>query len=206
MICRAACSRQEFLELANASRNCRTTIALACCDQQQLLEPGTPARHTWIRAFADEALAEEGATALDECPPVESGVWETLLVPVCNPTEEETLGIPIKPGKPVYDPEPYLMLIEGAVSDEEAIGRYRNIIMPLIKRLGGRYLAYASGDGVVVRHGTWNEPFIALSCWPGEHAANQFWMGSEYQSKAIPARTGAGVFGVSLMRGRILEA
>ena len=201
MICRAVCSRREFLQLANSAPFHGTTLTLTCCDDQLLLEPGTQARHCWVRAFPAPDSAELAARALDGSDLVRKQQLQTLLVPAVDAATGDALGIPVTQAGDAGELESQLMLIEGSVTDEAAIEQYRQIIMPLIGGLGGRYLAYAGVDQVLVRHGEWDELFLALSHWSGERSAKQFWQGTRYQGDAIPARTGAGRFGVALMPG-----
>jgi ketosteroid isomerase-like protein len=54
---------------------------------------------------------------------------------------------------------------------------------------------------VEVLSGTWERGFLALSRWPGAHAARAFWLGAPYQGEAIPERAGAGAFDVVALAG-----
>lgn len=200
MICRAKGSRDRFLELASQPTPYGTTLAISCCDEQAFLEPGTPANHVWIRAFVDQEFVEAAFTELDRSELAQSGQLQTLVAPAISVADGLTLEVPVTTQNAYCLREPELMVIDGSVSDETAIASYRDIIMPLLGDAGAHYLVYCGADAVSVRHGEWSEQFLAVSRWPGERAARQFWQGREYQSEAIPTRTGAGSFGVTLFR------
>lgn len=98
---------------------------------------------------------------------------------------------------------PALMLIDGSVTEEEPIDRYRDIIMPMLKERGAYYLVYTLSDDVTILSGEWREQFLALSRWPSRHLALGFWLSDQYQEKAIPCRKDAGHFGVHLFDGKL---
>ncbi|MBT8447875.1 MAG: DUF1330 domain-containing protein, partial [Gammaproteobacteria bacterium] len=51
---------------------------------------------------------------------------------------------------------------------------------------------------VTVLAGNWGEHALIVSAWPAPENARDFWYCDAYQNEAIPARTGAGRFTVSL--------
>lgn len=96
---------------------------------------------------------------------------------------------------------PAYMLVQGSVSGLEAIQKYVEIIMPMLRERRGYYVVYAEAPDVTVLHGQWNEQAFIVSRWPTIDAARDFWWCERYQDSAIPIRTGHGAFTVLLMPG-----
>jgi len=93
------------------------------------------------------------------------------------------------------------MLIEGTGTNEEAMDRYRDIILPMLRERGAYYPVFEFGGGVRALHGSFAWAFIAISRWPDLARARDFWFCDRYQTVAIPTRTGAGAFEVQVTEG-----
>lgn len=102
---------------------------------------------------------------------------------------------------PQVSTPPAYMLVQGSVSGLEAIQKYVEIIMPMLRERRGYYVVYAEAPDVTVLHGEWNEQAFIVSRWPTIEAARDFWWCERYQDTAIPIRTGHGAFTVLLMPG-----
>jgi uncharacterized protein (DUF1330 family) len=106
-----------------------------------------------------------------------------------------TVAAPRLPTPPAY------MLVQGSVTELEAIQQYVGIIMPMLRERLGYYVVYAETPDVDVLHGRWVEQVFIVSRWPTLEAARDFWWCERYQDTAIPVRTGHGDFTVLLVPG-----
>lgn len=130
--------------------------AQAPADRTQALEPGTPAMATLIASLPSaEALRT---------------VWREAGEPAGN-----GMLVLSVPGLP-----PAHMVIEGTAYDEEAIGRYRDVILPMMRERGSYYTVFELGGNVEVLAGEWDEAIFAISRWPTIAAARDFWYSERY--------------------------
>lgn len=168
------------------------------------LEPGSVPLNTYIVKFqsieaAKAAWAEMDAACLSEPePPL---VLAAKAIPVEGlppemdfvPTHKNVDATPSQP--------PTLMLIEGSASDQGAMDKYRDIILPMLSERGGYYTCFQIGGDIEVLSGQWDEGIFAISRWPDEHLAKDFWLSSRYQNDAIPIRINIGSFQVVVLEG-----
>ena len=93
------------------------------------------------------------------------------------------------------------MLIEGTGHDEERLDRYRDIILPMLRERGAYYVLFSLGGTTRVLSGEWDEAVLAISRWPSQARAEEFWYSDRYQKVAIPVRTGVSRFDVQIVNG-----
>jgi uncharacterized protein (DUF1330 family) len=93
------------------------------------------------------------------------------------------------------------MVIEGTGHDQERMDRYRDMILPMMRTRGAYYIAFELGGSVRVLAGSWSEGIFAISRWPSQAHAEDFWYCEQYQTQAIPIRTGIGQFDVQIIEG-----
>jgi uncharacterized protein (DUF1330 family) len=93
------------------------------------------------------------------------------------------------------------MVIEGTGTDQDRMDRYRDMILPMMRERGAYYIAFELGGNVRVLAGEWNEGIFAISRWPSQAHAEDFWYCDQYQQQAIPIRTGVGKFDVQIIEG-----
>jgi uncharacterized protein (DUF1330 family) len=97
---------------------------------------------------------------------------------------------------------PTYMTIQGSVSDQTRIAGYRDVILPMMKQLGAYYIVFVIEEGAVrVLRGTWKEQIFAISAWPTQAAAHDFWCSDRYQTVAVPIRAPISTFHVHLLQG-----
>jgi uncharacterized protein (DUF1330 family) len=204
LLVRSAASQRRFGEFCRAASTTAGDVLAAQPSQRlRCLEAGSRVRHCWIARYPDAEAARAAFALLDTAVLSVPDAPEVLLAPgVPAAASPETAHLPPRPdGYGAEAQPPELMLIEGDATDAEAMGRYRDIIMPLLESLGGYYHVYTPGHAVEVLSGHWERGFLALSRWPGAHAADAFWLGGTYQGAAIPERVGAGRFDVVAFTG-----
>lgn len=93
------------------------------------------------------------------------------------------------------------MLIEGTGHDEERLNRYRDIILPMLRERGAYYVLFSLGGTTRVLSGAWDEAVLAISRWPSQARAEEFWYSDRYQKVAVPIRTGVSRFDVQIVNG-----
>jgi uncharacterized protein (DUF1330 family) len=93
------------------------------------------------------------------------------------------------------------MVIEGTGTDQERMDRYRDRILPMMRERGAYYVAFELGGNVIVLKGDWDEGIFAISRWPSQALAEDFWYCDAYQNECIPIRTGVGRFDVQIVEG-----
>ena len=171
----------------------------------EILENGSPPAGVFIAAWNDAA----GRMAFWE--DAGRAAFETHFGGAAHAAALAAPGVP--PGGDPDDPDlpcrasvvpvtgsgAALMLVQGSVTDPERIGRYRDIIRPLLLDNGGYYILYTLADRVEVLAGRWAEHALIVSIWPARDNARAFWDCETYQHTAIPARAGAGRFTVYLV-------
>lgn len=199
LIIRVRASYIKFQEFCTTNRNSGSTLVAACpIHEIEVLEPGTTPLHTWIGLYSTHNAAIAAWNAMDKTM-LQPGTALVLAVPAFNASDDR---LPSR-GNSAVNPRqpPALMLIEGTVQDQEAITRYTDIIMPMLREREAYYLAYTPGHNVTVLSGAWADEFIAISRWPAPHAAYDFWLSNRYQRDAIPLRSGNSSFQVVTFRG-----
>lgn len=105
------------------------------------------------------------------------------------------VSIPDLPGHRGY------MLVQGTVSDPDPIGRYMEIIVPLIIERGGVYRVWTDPTGPELLAGNWPAQYVVFSEWPNVDLARDMWFSDAYQNEAIPTRQPASDFTVLLFQG-----
>jgi uncharacterized protein (DUF1330 family) len=171
------------------------------------LEPGTPPAMIVLgrwpsRAEFDAAWTSTVADRIDTL----LGRRAIVLAMSGLPPEglPEDLEIPtVASVPPIHDSAPpAYMTIQGSVSDQARIAGYRDVILPMMKQLGAYYIVFLIEEGAVrVLRGTWNEQIFAISAWPTQASAHDFWYSDRYQTVAVPIRAPISAFNVHLLQG-----
>ncbi|MBT8445719.1 MAG: hypothetical protein KJO38_01145, partial [Gammaproteobacteria bacterium] len=140
-----------FDELAAAAGS----AVLARCAATELLETGSPEAAVLLASWATpEALQrfwdETGAAAFARHLPRPTANTFAAAVPAVPPAgDPDDPTLPHAGNSPAVDtPGPGLMLVQGVVTDPAAIGRYRDLIRPLLRANHGYYLVYCFADAV----------------------------------------------------------
>lgn len=202
LIIRSAAPHSAFARFAAGARGHGRLVAARAAHEVKALEPGSTPLHTWISLFPSRDAAQAAWTAMDKAllsspkPP---------LVLIAGAVPDEGFPDDLIPTKRNVDAgawqPPTLMLIEGSAQDQDAMNKYRDIILPMMKDRGSYYTAFELGGGVKVLSGAWSEAIFAISRWPTEDAARGFWFADVYQRRAIPLRLGHSRFGVVILEG-----
>ncbi|NJS14833.1 MAG: DUF1330 domain-containing protein [Sphingopyxis sp.] len=181
-----------------------TILASGSADAVTPLEPGTTHSGLVIARFAfaedrdafwtsptAQALiaADTGLVAL-ACGGIAYEGWPGNFVPTIATVDVPDAGAPRT-----------FMVIEGTGTDQERMDRYRDMILPMMRTRGAYYVAFELGGDVRVLAGTWSEGIFAISRWPSAALAKDFWYCDQYQTQAIPIRTGVGKFDVQIIEG-----
>lgn len=205
LIVKTGVSNAKFREFRETNNTlCSRAAGMAGTQETVALEPGSVPKNIMAVRFdsAEKARAswqESDQSALSSDPDL------LVMVSIAVPEEgfpPELDFLPTHKNTGVDDSSPpALMLIEGSVWDEQPIDAYRDIIMPMLKERKAFYLIYALAEDIQVLQGQWSEGFLALSRWPTQAAAYDFWLSDTYQNKAIPTRIDAGKFSVLLLQG-----
>lgn len=205
LIVKSGVSNAKFREFCETnSMLCSRATGMAGTHETVSLEPGSAPKNILAVRFdsAEEARAswqESDQSALSSDPDL------LVMVSIAVPEEGFPPELDFLPTHKNTDVDgsspPALMLIEGSVWDERPIDAYRDIIMPMLKERKAFYLIYALAEDTQVLQGQWSEGFLALSRWPTQAAAYDFWLSDTYQNKAIPTRIDAGKFSVLLLQG-----
>ncbi len=171
--------------------------------QVESLEPGSVPRHVLLAwaPLLEAARAAWGAMAKaplsQPAPPL---VLAALAVP------DDGFGQPSIPTLASVGPtaveNPGLMLVEGSASDQEAMDRYRDIILPMLFEARAYYTIFELGGTIDVLSGEWDEAILAISRWPNRKTARDFWLCEQCQQSAIPIRLAISRFEVLLFEGR----
>lgn len=167
-----------------------------------VLEPGSVPKHTWVGLFNSRADAKNFWNELEA---EKIAKPEAPLVMVAGAVPESGLDDDFIPTKANVDAgsaqPPTLMIIEGSAEDQDAMDQYRDIILPMMKRLRAYYTVFELGGSIEVLSGDWDEAIFAISRWPSAEAARRFWLDETYQKKAIPLRLGHSAFQVVTLQG-----
>lgn len=185
-----------------------TVLAGVSADEVECLEPGTPDSAVLLMTFeqaqqvnvfwANERhqsllasiRSQAGLLALRVPGLPYAGLPDALEIPTTASVEP-----PEGRGRRAF------MVIQGSVTDQERIDRYRDILLPLIAAQGAYYTAFEIAGGVEVLVGEWPWEIFAISRWPNHAAGHAMWYSERYQTKAIPTRMGAGTFHVHYFAG-----
>ena len=178
-----------------------TVVAGGDAAHNAYLEPGTPPKSVLISLWPAQTDADEVWGRIKNAPDL-ADLNDALIV-LAGTCLAET-GLPDLPtpentAKTQSAGPAAYMLIEGSMSNPEAMGRYRDIIFPMIREGAAYYLIYAASTAVKVLNGVWSEQALIVSHWPDYQAAQDFWYCDRYQNLAIPTRAGAGRFSVTLL-------
>lgn len=202
LIIRTKAPYVNFQRFCAANRAVGTLVAARSIHEIEALEPGSVPLHTWIARFPSVDAARAAWASVDRS---EFEKPEAPLVLLMNAMPEK--GVPddavpthvnVSPG-PAQPPT--LMLIEGSATDQEAMDRYRDVILPMLKERGAYYIVFELGGNIEVLSGQWDEAIFAISRWPAAHLARDFWLSGTYQKKAIPLRIDVSAFQVVTLEG-----
>jgi uncharacterized protein (DUF1330 family) len=183
-------------------------LATVSATAVECLETGTPAASVFLVGFEQSAQAKafwnneqhQGLIAsLDNT----NGLVALLTPGLPYNGIPDAMEIPtLASVQPPEDRGPRaFMIIQGSVTDEERIDQYREILLPMIAAQGAYYIAFEATGGVQVLMGEWLWEIFVISRWPDHAAGHKVWYSERYQTKAIPARTGAGTFQVHYFNG-----
>lgn len=190
----------RFREFREAVAQIHPIAGSARLHEVAVLEPGSVAAHTLILPFADKDAARTAHAAMPLDLLSQPGVPLTLLTGAVPAEGFPDPAIPTRANvAPVPEDGPVLMLIEGTGRDQDRMGQYRDILLPMMFDLGAFYTVFDLGGSVEVLSGNWAEAIFAISRWPSRRAAEEFWMSERYQSDAIPLRIDIGRFEVALI-------
>jgi uncharacterized protein (DUF1330 family) len=90
------------------------------------------------------------------------------------------------------------MIVIGEITDRDAfMAGYAQVVPPLVKQFGGRYVFKGAG-GEFLENGWCDNPSALVSEWPDRAAAKRFWESPEY-AEARKLREGVGDFQVILI-------
>lgn len=200
LIIRSAAPDARFRAFAESVTGTGNLVGKARVHEVEALEPGTVPAHTLILEFASRVAARAAWQALPlslierPSPPL------VLLVGKVPDAGFGDASIPtlanVEPGD---DNDPVLLLIEGSASDQAAMDRYRDIILPMMFERHAFYIAFELGGDVEVLSGEWDEAIFAISRWPSRESARSFWLSERYQNDAIPLRLDIGRFSVAVL-------
>ena len=185
-----------------------TVLAGVSADGVECLEPGTPDSAVFLVEFgqAQQARAFWASERHQNLlPPTSSQAGLLALVVPGLPYNGLPEAMEIPTTASVEPPEGHgpraFMVIQGSVSDQERMDQYRDILLPLIAAQGAFYIAFEIMAVAEVLMGNWPWSLFAISRWPDYAAGHAVWDSDRYQTKAIPKRTGAGIFHVHFFTG-----
>lgn len=188
-----------------ARRHGGTVLACAMPERVEPLETGTareavfiarwPEREAFDRYWADVAQARAAIERVTGSRAFLIRGFPAEGLPGAALPTVATVQPPDTHAPPAY------MLIQGTVTDREAMQAYSGIIVPMLRERGAYYLAQARTPDVTVLFGEWREQAFLISRWPTAAAARDFWYSERYQKTAIPTRAHAGHFRVVLVPG-----
>jgi uncharacterized protein (DUF1330 family) len=204
LVIRTRASHASFARFCASAADHAEVVAARGAHETQVLEPGTPAMHTWISRWPSMDAARQAFARLDTSelvlpePPL-------ALLAAAIPDEGMPAEMDFVPThrnvKAVQYQPPTLMIIEGTATDQARMDTYRDIILPQMRELDSFYLSFELGGSVEVLSGEWDEAIFAISRWPQAHSARAFWLSHRYQDDAIPLRIDVGRFHVVTLEG-----
>jgi hypothetical protein len=179
-------------------------LAHAPAGRVALLEPGAVSSGILLARWGDAGQLAQTIERI--ILPALKSVQSTPLVLQVNGLPPnglpEMMDIPTVASVPVAPrvPRNALMVIRGVAFDQDRIGGYRDIILPMMKERDSYYEVFALQPGEVIAHsGEWTDQIFAISRWPHRGKAEDFWFSRRYQTEAIPHRIGAGRFSVHVL-------
>lgn len=178
----------------------------------EALEPGSIAYASLISEWPDSQALDEfwsGAKKEQEFAPLLGGDGVRILAVASLPKEgwpgEAVPTIATVPDSGLSGPLGYL-IVDGEAYDADRLSAYQDILFDLMIERHSYYIALTDATGVRVLSGEWDEQIYAISRWPNMELARDFWYSDRYQKEAIPIRTGAGHFTVTIQEGRKPES
>ncbi len=203
LIIRATAPADVFWEFCKSvETKCVHLVASQPVHKVSVLEPGSVPKHTWIGLFDSRADARKFWSELETAQIAKA---DASLVMIASAVPETGLGNDFIPTKANVDAgtaqPPTLMIIEGSAKNQDAMDQYRDIILPMMKKLQAYYIVFELGGSIEVLSGEWDEAIFAISRWPTADAARRFWLDETYQKKAIPLRLGHSTFQVVTLQG-----
>lgn len=203
LIVRTAAPASAFWDFCQSTENKGAhLVAAQPVHKVSVLEPGSVPMHTWIGLFNSRSEAKNFWNNLD---PTQIAKPDAPLVMVASAVPEAGLGDDFIPTKANVDAgtaqPPTLMIIEGSAENQGAMDQYRDIILPMMKKLKAYYIVFELGGSIEVLCGDWSEAIFAISRWPTVDAATRFWLDETYQKTAIPLRLGHSAFQVLTLQG-----
>jgi uncharacterized protein (DUF1330 family) len=191
-----------------ASKFDGTVLASASADAIDCLEPGTPESAIFLLEFerAEQVKAfwaSERHQSLLSAMNSQAGLLALAVPGLPYAGLPDAMEIPTTASvKPPEGSGPRaFMVIQGSVTDQERIEKYRDILLPMIAAQGAYYTAFEIAGAVEVLMGEWPWEIFAISRWPDHAAGHAVWYSERYQARAIPMRTGAGTFHVHYFTG-----
>jgi len=95
---------------------------------------------------------------------------------------------------------PAYLLVQGIVTDREALQAYSAALPPIYRKFGGHYVALVPAPALEVLEGEPEHRSIVLARFPSRDAALGFWHSPEY-AEAKKLRAGKGTFYVTVLDG-----
>jgi uncharacterized protein (DUF1330 family) len=89
------------------------------------------------------------------------------------------------------------LIIQATVHDWEKFTVYTQVVPPIVKKFGGKYIAMGAPELI---EGEDAPKSIVISQWPSSEAAHAFWDSAEY-ADAKKYREGTGQFSILLIDG-----
>jgi len=185
-----------------------TVLAGVSADDVECLEPGTPKAAVLLIEFehagqVNAFWASERHQSLLTLIGSSDGLLALAVPGLPYAGLPEAMDIPTTAS--VEAPEGFgpraFMVIQGIVTDQERLDKYRDVLLPLIAAQGAYYTAFEISGGAEAFMGEWPWEIFAISRWPDHAAGHAVWDSDRYQNTAIPIRTGAGTFHVHFFTG-----
>jgi uncharacterized protein (DUF1330 family) len=185
-----------------------TVLAAAPADAVDCLEPGTPESAALLIEFEQEEqldafwVSERHQNLLGNLN-TQAGLLVLAVPGLPYAGLPDALDIPTTASveQPADRGPRTFMVIQGSVTDQQRIDQYRDVLLPMIAAQGAYYTAFEIAGKLRVLSGTWPWEIFAISRWPDHAAGHAVWYSDRYQNKAIPIRTGAGIFHVHYFTG-----
>ncbi len=95
------------------------------------------------------------------------------------------------------------VLLQSKITDSAAMARYRDAVMPVIHRFGGRHIV--RGERVIVLEGQHDGRGLSIFEFPSIEAVQRFWQSPDY-SEVKALRKGAAEFEVWAVPGFVLPS
>lgn len=203
LIIRSSASSRAFWDFCKKVQHVEgRLVAAQPVHKVTAFEPGSVPAHTWIGLFDSRIAAKNAWAAMEKDSISVPGVPLVLVAGAVPEAGFEDDFVPTKANVDAGSAQPpTLMVIEGSAEDQDAMDKYRDIILPMMKQLKAYYIVFELGGSIEVLSGSWDEAIFAISRWPSADAARRFWLDETYQNKAIPLRLGHSAFQVMTLQG-----